>query len=87
MGMLTIPYGPGRVSTYRGHSNGTTESTANATVDTLGLAPCALVKAHEAVGLVPREVLRACMQHINIVIPSSTAQSASRSRIRWTYAS
>jgi hypothetical protein len=52
----------------RGHSNGTTESTANATVDTLGLAPCALVKAHEAVGLMPREVLRALLDDRNVLL-------------------
>lgn len=55
---LIIPVGPRKGSTYRGHSNGTAESSSDSAVDTLGLAPAG-VHALEAIRLMPLEALRA----------------------------
>ena len=54
-----------QVSTYGGHGNGATETTADTTVDTLGLPPAG-VHAHEPVTLVTGEALRACTKPVNI---------------------
>lgn len=54
----------GRRSTYRGHGKVALEASADAVVDTLGLAPCRR-DALEAVGLVAPETLGACCRRLS----------------------